>query len=310
MMRKHLYSICFLATAALSACGTAPAPPPAEAPIVAPEAEPESAPTSNAATPDERAIKARVEASHARLARQGEAGALVRASIDAHGGLARWYSNGPLAFRFRYEALGGERPATDTWQVIDTWGSKARHQLWDKREVEFGWDGRAAWANAAPEALGTNARFWALTPYYFVALPFVLADPGVQLGLEGQDTFEGRTYDLVRVTFAQGTGDAPDDYYILYIDRETRRTGATRYVVSYKGFFPQGGHTPEKLMVFDGERVVEGIKLAASLRSFAWTEAGLGEQATKCLFEEVSFRRDLAPDFFQAPQGATMLEGY
>ena len=155
-------------------------------------------------------------------------------------------------------------------------------------------------------------RFWALTPYYSVAIPFVLADPGVVLEEAGQARFEERDYDLIRASFEGGTGDAPDDYYIVYIDRETKRVGGVRYVVSYPGFFPDGGHSPEKLMSYDGSRTVEGIALPESYRTFAWdTEAALpGELVTQTTLSEVGFEPETPSTFFDVPEGAQVLSGY
>ena len=61
------------------------------------------------------------------------------------------------------------------------------------------------------EAVPTDPRFWSLTPYYFIAMPFVMADPGVNPELAEPITVEGRTLDQVYATFDPGTGDAPDD---------------------------------------------------------------------------------------------------
>lgn len=298
-----------LALSLLAACTTsAPEKSSASAPEQAPSSQPSS--QGHSAAPDQAQIAARVKGAYERLEAQGQAGGMIRESIDFHGGLQRWYSNGPLAFRFRYEPLEEGKPARDTWQAIDTWSSKARHQVWENRSLEFGWDGEEAWTIGDPSGMGTNPRFWALTPYYFVALPFVLADPGVRLHSQGQASFEGKTYDLVKATFAPGTGDAPDDYYLAFLDPETRRLAAVVYIVTYKGFFPNGGHSPEKLMVFDGVREVQGIKLAQSLRSFSWTEQGAGEQVTRSLFEEVTFRPDLGSAWFARPENAQVMETY
>lgn len=286
-----------LAVALLFLAGCAPEP----------EIPPVEAPAANLARPSDDAIAQRVANATARLD-STEAGRLVLDAIEAHGGLARWYGNGPVHFRYTYNRIGGG-PPLDTKQTIDTWSSRAVHQVvgdpLSSRVVKFGWTGEEAWISGT-DSLGINARFWSLTPYYFVAMPFVLADPGVNLEPAGQMTAEGATYDLVYVTFAPGTGDAPDDYYYLLLDPETRRVGGVRYVVTYPGFFPEGGSTPERLMLYDGAQTASGITLQEGFRSFAWTDDGAGEPAAEGTVTDLRFVPDAPDSLFAMPPGATV----
>jgi|GEM_PF-259553 hypothetical protein len=283
------------------------------------EASPESQPASESqsaaesqsaekAAPSEAWVKTRAEESRKRLAAAGEPGALIAAAIKKHGGLEKWYANGPLEFRFRYAPVGGKK-VRDSVQTIDTWRSLAVHHAPDNAENKFGWDGEKAWKTYDDEAI--NPRFWSLTPYYFVAVPFVFADKGVKLAEAGEITFEDRTYDLVKATFEAGTGDAPDDYYIVYIDRETKAVGGVRYVVSYPGFFPDGGHSPEKFMKYDGAQTVDGITFAKTFRTFKWDVEGNKplELATNSEMSQVSFKPELPLSFFAIPEDATVIEG-
>jgi hypothetical protein len=259
------------------------------------------------AKPPEAWVAERVARAKARL-EASEAGRLVWASMEAHGGLERWFSAGPIAYRFTYAPVGG-KGVRDSHQVIDTWSSRARHWLPGDASKGFGWDGERAWATAPDEELGVKPRFWSLTPYYFVAVPFVFGDDGVNLEAEGEAEFEGKTYDLVRVTFEAGTGDAPDDFYVLYVERETRRVGGVRYVVSYPGFFPEGGHSPEKFMKYDGAQEVDGIVLPETFRTFKWTDGAPGELVTNSKMTDVSFEPGREASWFEAPEGARVIDG-
>ncbi len=271
-----------------------------------PEAPSSDDPTAALARPADKAIALRVADATARLD-STEGGRLVLAAIEAHGGLERWYANGPVHFRYRYGNVGSDAPPTDTRQTVDTWSSRAVHTMMPDTTVAFGWTGSDAWV-AGTDSLAMNARFWSLTPYYFVAMPFVLADPGVNLEPAGQMEAEGTTYDLVYVTFDAGTGDAPDDYYYLLLDSETRRVGGVRYVVSYPGFFPEGGATPEKLMLYDGAQIESGITLQEGFRSFAWTDSGMGDPAAQGTVTELHFVPDAPDSLFVMPPGATVQE--
>lgn len=289
----------------------APAAKKAEAPTE-PTTQPTTASADGGVMPSEAAIDVRVKAATERL--QGsEAGKLVLKSLNFHGGLKAWYSNGPIAFRFDYRPLNNpDRGPTDTHQVIDTWSSRARHVWTADKEAEFGWTGEKAWVKDPNESVKTNPRFWSLTPYYFVAVPFVMADPGVVLTMAGEQVFEEKTWTLVKATFKPGTGDAPDDFYVLYIDKESGRVGGLRYIVTYKGFFKTGGHSPEKFMSYDGAQTVKGITLPKTYRTFKWDpdKKEVGEQVTAITLSDVSFKPETKASYFEPVEGAKVLDGF
>ncbi|MFU8803509.1 MAG: hypothetical protein ACNA8W_06850 [Bradymonadaceae bacterium] len=261
--------------------------------------------------PPQSWIDERVEKSRTRL-QANEAGQMVWESIEAHGGLATFFEKGPLYFRFNYRPHG-ERAPRDTRQLVDTWSSRAIHEQSENPEIGFGWDGERAW-EVIPEGeeLQNNARFWALTPYYFVGLPFLLADPGVILKSEGEATLEGRSYDVVRATYEPGTGDAPDDFYVIYIHSETRLVEAIRYIVSYPGFFPDGGHSPESFMTYENHEEVDGLTFATFHRTFRWDEEAQwgGDHLTTTRVSEFEFRPDSPMTAFEAPEGARIIDGW
>lgn len=296
----------FIVLVALSFLGCSkPLPPPQNLIETAPEPSP---PPSTSATTQRSSlgsdmIQKRVDDAKTRLS-QSEAGKLLWSSIEAHGGLQRWFENGHLSFRFTYHPVG--KAANDTRQVVDIWSSRARHEVVGK-EVSYGWDGGQAWILPPDGDAGTNVRFWSLTPFYFVGVPFVLADSGVILEVAGEVEFEGVRYQTVKVSFEPGTGDAPDDFYVVYIHPETKRVGGVRYVVSYPGFFPEGGHTPEKWMSYDGEQVVSGIVFPERFRTFTWDGKAHGEVSTNTTMTEVSWVKDAD---FEVPLGAKILEGF
>jgi hypothetical protein len=266
---------------------------------------------SEHAAPKEAWIEKRVEESRERLT-DSEAGKLIWKSIEAHGGLERWFANGPLFFRFDYSPIG-DRTVRDTYNLVDTWASRARQELADDRDRAFGWTGEQAWFAPKSEPLEKiNARFWALTPYYFVGMPFVLSDPGVKLEMKGTAELHGETHQVVKATFAEGTGDSPDDYYTVYIDPETGRFGGLRYIVTYPGFFPDGGHSPPKLMVYNGEQTVDGITFAETAPAYKWNkeEGERGEKVTEISISDVEFRPETPDAAFDVPEDGKIQAGY
>ena len=239
-----------------------------------------------------------------------EAGKIVWDAMEAHGGLDRWYSNGPIAFQFNYQPLDGGTPR-NTYQMVDTWRSRARHRSVSDPEQQYGWDGEQAWLKAKDSTVfAYNTRFWSLTPYFFMAQPFVLAGEGTNLQLLEQIDFEDKMHDVVKVTFDSGTGDAPDDYYILYFDTRSRKLAVIRYIVSYPGYFKDGGHLPEKFMELTGEQTVEGISFPKRYKTYWLTDENKpGEHITDIELSEIEFLPGLKNSYFEVPAGAEVLEG-
>lgn len=62
-------------------------------------------------------------------------------------------------------------------------------------------------------ALWINDTYWLLMPYK-------LKDPGVMLAYQGEESEDGRTWDVVRLTF-DGVGMTPGDRYWAYVNQET-----------------------------------------------------------------------------------------
>jgi len=252
-------------------------------------------------------IQSRVTASEQRLS-ESEAGQLLLASINAHGGLNTWFSNGPISFHFDYQPLD-DGMRRNSYQTVDQWSVRAVHEVADQRTIKYGWDGSNAWQYPDTANVGVNPRFWATTPFYFVGLPFVLADEGVILDMLEPKEYKGVTYDLIKASYESGVGDAPDDFYVIYIHAETKLMGALRYIVSYPGFFPDGGHLPEKFMEILGHQQVDGITIPIGYHTHWFKEDQPAEHITKIDVTEVSFNSDLSEDYFKIPDGAKVQEG-
>ncbi|MDV7140875.1 hypothetical protein R3X28_18430 [Maribacter sp. TH_r10] len=254
-------------------------------------------------------VKKRVSKAKERLGKS-DAGKIVWAGMEAHGGLGKWFSNGALSFRFNYQPLEG-KTQRDSYQVVDVWRNKAVHTSVTDSTAKYGWDGKTAWVKAKDStAFAYDTKFWALTPLYLMGHPFVLDGEGVHLELLPEVVYKNKVNDVVKVTFAAGTGDAPDDYYILQFDKETHLLTATRYIVSYPEYFKNGGHNPEKFMEVGELLNVSGVLLPKELKTH-WTtnEGKQGEYITQIDITDMQFVKDINDDFFAVPENATILKG-
>lgn len=264
---------------------------------------------SNMAKVPDTWIDKRVEKAKTRL-QQSEAGQIVWNAMEAHGGLATWYKNGPVSFQFHYKPLDGGT-VRNTHQEIDTWRSHARHRKVSDPESQYGWNGKKAWIHTKDSTAFTyNTRFWSLTPYFFMAQPFVLDGQGTNLEVLPQENYKEDTYDVIKVTFDEGTGDAPDDYYILYFNTNSHQLKVIRYVVSYPKYFKKGEHTPEKFMELYGTQTINGIVLPERYQTHWLVKNNQpGDYITDIRLSNVSFLPQLEKTHFDIPEGSELMEG-
>lgn len=270
-------------------------------------------PSDNSTTVDlalkpESWINERVEKAKQRLTAT-EAGTIVWQAMEAHGGLDNWYSNGPLSFHFNYVPLDGST-VRNTFQTIDTWSNKARHQNVADPSQEFGWTGSESWKQVKDStAFPFDMTFWALTPYYFLGQPFALDGEGINLEKLADKSHKGKTYDTVKVTFEAGTGSSPDDYYVLYFGKTDHKLAVIRYIVSYPEYFEKGKHAPEKYMEVLGLTNVNGIELATGYHTHWLTnDEQAGQHITTITVDDIKFDTTVLATYFDKPQGAKAIQ--
>jgi len=132
------------------------------------------------------------------------------ATLNVHGGLDNWKSFRQLG----YAMPRGEGHET---QLVD---------LYDRREyikqpvsdggdpIEMGFDGENVWVTADTTYKG-NPMFYKNLMFYFYAMPWVLADPGIVYSPAEPITYDGVTYPGIMVGYDDGVGFSPKDNYRL-----------------------------------------------------------------------------------------------
>ncbi|MEQ8275028.1 MAG: hypothetical protein RMA76_09390 [Deltaproteobacteria bacterium] len=280
----------FLVVLIATGCATSPS---------SPTSQPSSQPASQAAS--QPASQRRAADGIERLS-QTPAGQIVLGAIERHGGLEKWFAGGALTFRYAYRPVG-DRPGRVSTQTIDLIDSRAYHTLEEPMKGEIAWDGAQAWSKLEGDG-DFAARFWALTPYYFVAMPFVLGDPGVRLDLSEDDPTQAgfpADTDVVKATFDPGTGDAPDDYYVLYFAADDHRLLGLRYIVTY---FDRPGGPKEKLLVYEDEAPAGPLTLARTHTTYAFGEGVRGEKVTESKIDGVVYGATFDASRLTMPEGA------
>lgn len=236
--------------------------------------------------------------------RSSEAGTLVWQAMEAHGGYKSWISNGALKFQwiYRMKDLGPEA-IVDTVQIVDPKTMQARHEVSGTNTV-FGWTGEKAWIHPPDAVFNPPPRFWALTPLYFIGIPFVFGDLNARFEKVDDWVFEGQTYKQVKVTYDASAGDSPEDYYILLIHPDAKKVHGARYIVT-SDLVTDGTPKPEKLITLESFADVEGILLPTEYRSFTMNKDTLGDLIRDASAKDISWVKP-SPDM-SPPQGARSL---
>lgn len=220
-------------------------------------------------------------------------------SIQAHGGLDTWRSYARMDYATTDFPLGANAPF-DFTQTTDL---NNRRHLTRGENFTSGKNEQAAWALPNTEALGIPPAFFESGNFYFIAMPFVFADPGViTRDLEPLE-FQGKSYDRVAVSYPAGIGDTPEDDYILYIESESRRLKMIDFVptsAEINGDTPKH-ELPRKALVFDNWQRYDGLLIPGKATFYGWADGKLQGDGNSYTIHDVKFSKaEPAPEIFTA----------
>lgn len=143
---------------------------------------------------------------------------------NAHGGLDNWKQMRTLEFSL-------EKP--DGYEITTT-DLKERYSLIEMPKHTIGFDGESVWMkNADNTKFEGDPKFYYNLMFYFYAMPFVLADNGINYSEGKPLTMDGKTYPGIQISYTSGVGESPDDEYVLYYDTDTNRMAWLGYTVTY-----------------------------------------------------------------------------
>ncbi|MEM0994884.1 MAG: DUF6503 family protein [Bacteroidota bacterium] len=219
--------------------------------------------------------------------------ATLQAGLEAHGGLATWQQMRTLAYDIDKDSTTTEH------QLIDLQNRKV---LLSTDDYRLGFDGKEVWVLPNKAAFGSrSARFYHNLLFYFYALPFLAADPGINYE-SMTDTLNNEAYDAVKLTYDAGVGDAPDDEYILYFDQKTHQMEWLLYTVTY--FTGEKG-TKYNALNYAEWQTVNGLRIPRLLTGYTYANDSIGSKRYDRYFDNVSISSDV-PDqsIFEVPAGA------
>ena len=81
----------------------------------------------------------------------------------------------------------------------------------------------------------------------------------------------GKAFNAEKLTFGENVGDSPDDWYVLYQNKETNLLHAASYIVTLNQSVEEGEKDPHAI-VYNKYQKLDNISVAHRWDFFGWTE--------------------------------------
>lgn len=132
-------------------------------------------------------------------------------------------------------------------------------------------------------------RFDAYTWGYFFLFPYKLTDPGTIWNAYDNLEKDSANFLTEKLSFKSGTGDAPDDWYVVYADKTTNLLSKAAYIVTFKAGKEEAEKNPHAIQYLDYKEV-DGVPIATKWIFWGWTEGtGLTEEIGHATLTNIKF---------------------
>lgn len=197
-----------------------------------------------------------------------------------------------------------EKESGDETHTVNLWSRKTHINTAD---YQIGSDGEEVWlAQDSTYYPPNRARFYHNLMFYFYAMPFVLGDDGIIYTEVDPLTIGDQSYPGTQISFKSGVGDAPDDQYILYRDKDSGQMQWLAYTVTYG---KNEKSDQFSFIKYDQWQEVNGLLLPNVLQWYT-VENGMPTTARNArVFKNVALSFDKKPDaFFDKPENGKTVD--
>ena len=216
------------------------------------------------------------------------------AVLNAHGGLEAFRAQRTLHFAFPR----GEDTERQTVDLHD------RRERIERADMSQGYDGTDTWLAADTSYTG-DPLFYRNLMFYFYAMPWVLADPGINYEIAEPLTVGGTTYPGLKISYGDSIGLSPNDNYYLHYDAASKQMRWLGYTVTYRS-----GSPSDQLswIEYPSWSTYEGIALPDTLIWYTVEDNLPTEPRSVRPFTDVSVRAEAMEDgFFAGAAGAEVI---
>jgi len=146
------------------------------------------------------------------------------------------------------------------------------------------------------------ARFDAYTWMYFLLFPTKLSDEGTVWSDVEELQLNSETFNTQKLTFKPDTGDAPDDWYVVYSDPKTHLIEYAGYIVTVNKSKAKAELDPHAIGYSDFENI-DGVPIATTWTFYEWNKTdGLKAEIGDATLSNIRF---ISPndETFKVPDG-------
>ena len=136
-----------------------------------------------------------------------------------------------------------------------------------------------------------SARSSLLTFSYFFMFPYKLSDPGTNWAPFESKTTNDDNLVAEKLSFNQGVGDAPEDWYIAFADPElSMRLDHVAYIVTGGSRSQKEAEEAPHAIKYEDYQHIEGIPISTKWKIFEWTsKSGLTKEIGSGILSNVRF---------------------
>ena len=142
-----------------------------------------------------------------------------------------------------------------------------------------------------------GVRFHAYTWGYFFLFPYKLNDGGTKWDFNYKTAETIKTYNTAKLSFEANTGDAPDDWYVVYANKETSVLEQAAYIVSL-GKTKEAAEKDPHAIKYETYKMVDEIPFATNWGYYGWSlEKGLTDKIGNAKITNIKFVKGFRDNF-------------
>ncbi|SDS02179.1 hypothetical protein SAMN05216503_1719 [Polaribacter sp. KT25b] len=142
-----------------------------------------------------------------------------------------------------------------------------------------------------------GVRFHAYTWGYFFLYPYKLSDKGTKWNYDFKTKETTNNFDVAKLTFEANIGDAPDDWYIVYTNKNTHLLEHVAYIVT-AGKTKEAAEKDPHAIKYEDYKMIEEIPFATNWGYYGWNiESGLSDKIGNAKITNIHFVEGFRKDF-------------